>query len=243
MLTPDGIEPDDEDYVALSYSEVADLIDAADGGDELLGPDISLILKHYVQMLRRHIVEDEQLADLARQVYERYREALDFIIEQRPQPDNLLEGIKNLLETNNELIADRHAPMILRFAPKSWTRVLEFNACPEPRWTHTRRNLIFEVKANRETDRISISLVSGPAEADLRLKIYDFAGKRPKLFVGLVKPMGAKTATIFIKDLLSARAAESMDGDEKRNALKKAWDNFLSDDLEAIKGALAELSN
>ncbi len=241
LLTPDGIEPDDDDYVALDYSEVADLVDSTLSRDQLIDADISLILKHYVQMLRRHIVEDEQLADLARQLYERHKEAFDFINEHRPQPDNLLDGIRQLIESNEKLVADRHAPMMLRFAPKQWAGVKEFNSCPEPRWTHTKRNLIFEVKAYRYSDRISVVLISGPAESDLRQTIYGFASKQPHLFVGLVKPMGAKTATIFSKELLSAKAAESMDVDEKRAALQVTWDQFLANEFTAITTALATL--
>lgn len=240
LLTPNGAEPTDEDFVSLSYSEIADLVDTTLQQDKLIGSDVSLILNHYVQMLRRHIVEDEQLADLARQLYERHKEAFNFIIEHRPQPDNLLDSIRALLESHGELSVDRHAPMILRFAPKDWASIKEFNSCPEPRWTHTKRNLIFEVKANRETDRIIVALVSGPADDELRLKIYDFAMKRPSLFVGLVKPMGAKTATIFSSELLSIKNADAMDSDEKKIALQVAWDKFLSGNLVALRSALAD---
>jgi hypothetical protein len=186
-------------------------------------------------------VEDEQLAGLARQLYERHKEAFDFIIEQRPQPDNLLDGIKVLLTDNTDLAEDHHSPMILRFALETWSASANFNSCPETRWTHSKRNLLFEVKANRETDRIYVSLVSGPADAEFRKTIYDFAKDRPKLFVGLVKPMGAKTATIFSKDLLSATAAASMENDEKNETLKKAWAEFVANDLSLLKTELASL--
>jgi hypothetical protein len=239
LLTPDGIEPNDENYVALDYSEIADLVESAVDRDKIIDSDISLILKHYVQMLRRHIVEDEQLSDLARQLYERHKEAFDFIIEHRPQPDNLLEGIRDLIDSNAELAVDRHAPMILRFAPKEWATIKEFNSCPEPRWTHTKRNLIFEVKAYHHTDRINVVLISGPSETELRSRIYEFASKQPKVFAGLVKPMGAKTAAIFGRELLSAKAAESMDNEEKQKALRKSWDDFLAGDFVAVKAALA----
>lgn len=53
--------------------------------------------------------------------------------------------------------------------------------------------------------------------------------------------MGAKTATIFSKELLSAKAAESMDTDERRVALQKNWHQFLSGEFPAIKAALASL--
>jgi hypothetical protein len=122
-----------------------------------------------------------------------------------------------------------------------WSAVEKFNACPESRWTHSKRNLLFEVKANRETDRIFVSLISGPADADLRNAIYEFAKSRSKIFVGLVKPMGAKVATIFSKDLLSANAAASMENGEKQEALKKAWTEFLSKDLSSIKAELTTI--
>lgn len=240
LLTPEGLQPDDDEYIPLSYAEVGDLVDAAKEHDEV-GTDVALILRHYVQMLRRHIVPDNQLASLARQLYERHKEAFDFVIEHRPQPDNLLDEIKSYLESTSELLADRPAPLILRFAPAEWNGVLQFNSCPESQWTHTGRNLIFEVRANKETDRISISLVSGPAGADIRSAIYEFARARPELFVGLVKPMGAKWATIFGKDLLSARVAEKMDGDEKRQALRDAWESFLSTEFPALKLELKNL--
>jgi hypothetical protein len=242
LLTPDGIEPDDDDYVALSYSEIADLVESTTGDASVADSDVTLILRHYVQMLRRHIVEDEQLASLARQLYERHKEAFDFVIESRPRPDSLLDTIRELLETNGELATDRHAPLILRFVPKEWTGIHVFNACPEQRWTHTKRNLIFEVKASRDSDRIIVSLISGPAEDELRAKIYTFASKQPSLFVGLVKPMGAKTATIFSKELLSAKAAQSMEGDEKKDVLLSAWQTFLSTDFLAVKAALETLA-
>jgi hypothetical protein len=241
LLTPQKVEPDDGDFVNLNYAEVADLIDQSVDRNELLGSDISLILKHYVHMLRRHIVEDEQLADLARQVYERHKEAFDFVFDKRPQPDSLLDGIKALLNDSADLIADRPAPMILRFAPKDWLAVQEFNSCPESGWTHTKRNLLFEIKAYRDTDRISAALISGPADPNLRSKLYEFASSRPKLFIGRVKPMGAQTATIFMKDLLSAQSAAAMEREEKREAVAKAWAEFVSTDLPALVSELASL--
>jgi hypothetical protein len=242
LLTPEGIDAEEEGYVSLSYSEVADVVERAtlDDGDPVSN-ELSLILRHYVEMLRRHIVQDDQLVTLARQLYERHKEALDFIIEHRPQPDSLLETIKNLLDSDATFVQDRHAPMIIRFAPKDWEGVASFNACPTTAWTHTGRNLLFEAKANRETDRISIALVLGPGDATLRSKIYNYCSQQPKTFVNLVKGMGAKYATVFTRDLLSAKAAENMEIEEKKAAIENSWKEFLSKDLPSLKTELAKI--
>jgi hypothetical protein len=244
LLTPEGIEADEDGYVSLSYSEVADLVERIASDDGIpVASELTLILRHYVEMLRRHIVQDEQLVTLARQIYERHKEALDFIIEHRPQPDSLLGAIKRLLDGDPMVVEDRHAPLIIRFAPKEWATVKSFNACSITEWTRTGRNLLFEVKANRETDRVSIALVSGPGDSALRENIYAFCSQRPKIFVNLVKPMGTKYATVFIRDLLSAKAAQNMDAEEKHIVIEAAWKEFLSKDLPALKAELTALAD
>ena len=80
FLTPDGAEPDDTDYIRFSYTELAKVIEELPDSQPS-GPfhDSSVIVRHYVEMLRRHIVPDEELHELARQLYERHKEAFDFI--------------------------------------------------------------------------------------------------------------------------------------------------------------------
>ncbi len=117
-----------------------------------------------------------------------------------------------------------------------------FNSCPQGSWTHSQRNLLFEVKAFRDSDRLSLGLVSGPADAKIRNSIYAMASAKPKIFVGLVKPMGAKWATIFSSDLLPARAAEDLELGQKRAVIKANWTKFVSHNLPELKASLATLS-
>jgi hypothetical protein len=239
LLTPDGIEADEDEYIALSYSDIASLVESATARSSGIGRDAQIILTHYVEMLRRHIVEDEKLNELVRQLYERHREAFDFVFEKRPQPDDLLSKIKEALSNNSHLLEDRHSPSMLRFVPKEWSSKKEFNSCPEDRWTHTKRNLIFEVRANRDTDRVMVSLILGPTSPELRTALYEFATARPKLFTGLVKPMGAKTSTIYLRELLSANAAAEMEPHEKHSTVEQKWSEFLSHDLPKLQLELA----
>lgn len=243
LLTPDGIEPDEDDYVGLSYSDIADLVELLANRTDRVSQDVIIILNHYTEMLRRHIVEDEKLNALVRQLYVRHKDAFDFVFNKRPQSDNLLDGVRSLLAAYSTLAEDRHSPSILRFAPVKWASEPLFNNCPEERWTHTRRNLIFELKWNRETDRIVIALVSGPADPSLRTKLYAFAVDRPKLFIGLVKPMGAKTATIFQRELISATMAAGLEQDEKLETLNIKLKDFLDNEFGKLVSELSSFSN
>jgi hypothetical protein len=247
FLTPRGADPDDSDYLPFSYVELAKVIEALpNGGSGTLPTDSELIIRHYVQMLRRHIVPDDELRELARQIYERHQEAFDFIFEARPEPESLLGVVRSLLEAQTELLADRHGANVLRFAPEIWTEIADLNNCGTTNWTRTGRNLIFEIKSwtvGPYADRVIISLVSGPAPGEIREKIYAEATARSDLFRGLVKPMGKQYATIYMRELLTPAAAKNMDHDEKAAAIEAGCTAFIKDDLPRLVAAISAILN
>jgi hypothetical protein len=242
FLTPDGRAPDHSSYVAMSYASFADVLEAMIGEDNLKGTEVATIVSHYVDMLRRYIVPDEELQLLARRLYERHQEAFDFIFEARPQPGNLLDATRPWVEELESLALDRNTPSFVRFAPRAWAGIGVLNCCSTAEWTRTGRNLIFEIKA-WDTKRVAIFLVSGPADPIVRKHLYERALARPDLFRGLVKPMGAKWATIYMRDLLTAVAAKNMEQDEITAAVRSSWDAFVVDDLPRLTEAVIAISN
>lgn len=240
FLTPEGADPDDREYVSLSYAELAKIIESLSQGRNVeSAPDASIIIRHYVEMLRRHIVPDEELHELARQVYERYKEAFDFIFESRPEPESLLGVARELLESEPTLIPDRHAPKMLRFFPDSWKEIKELN-CGDA-WTRTGRNVLFQLE-NQIPDRVVIALYDGPAPAAIRERLYSGATARPDLFRGLVKSMGKQWARIYMRELLTPAAAANMDIEEKTVAVQAGWNSFM-DDLPLLAAAVIEIVN
>lgn len=71
FLTPDGIPPADENspYIPFSYGQVSEIIEYVRQAQEsMLGADINTMLRHYVMMLRRHVVSDSDIAKLCQQI-------------------------------------------------------------------------------------------------------------------------------------------------------------------------------
>ena len=235
LLTPETRQANDPDYIALGYTELAEIIDNfITERSETLSTELSLILRHYVEMLRRNIVEDPKLEELARQLYEKHKEAFDFVEKVKPQPKNLLDDIRKLLDSNSKLTQDRHAPALLRFVPDEWNSFPQLNSCPSSEWTRTGRSLLFEVKAH-SGNRITVALVLGPSEpTTVRRQIYDEAAKRNQIFVGLVKPMGHKWSSIYNRELLAASEAKAMSQVEQVEAIEVAWQNFVESDLPVL---------
>lgn len=242
FLTPNGAAPDDSDYLPFSYAELAKIIELVPQSQGFgTKTDSHLIIRHYVEMLRRHIVPDEELRQLARQLYERHQEAFEFIFEARPEAASLLGVARRLLEANIELTPDRRGVNTLKFVPQAWNSVADLNCCELNSWTRTGRNLIFEIRSwtsGRYADRMIISLISGPAPAEIREKLYSGAAMRTDLFRGLVRPMGKQFATIYMRELLTPTAAKRMDHDDKAAAIEAGWLTFVTDDLPRLSAAV-----
>jgi hypothetical protein len=247
LLNPDGSRPenpahDDPDYFTFSYEELTGLLAKyVEERGNSFSDEIGLILRNYIDALRRHVVEDNELKETARQLYFKHKEAFDFIFESRPEPDNLLEPLRTLLEASPAYILDRPAPGLIRFALSDWANSEELNSCPSDRWTRTKRNLLFEIQTHSRSERINISLILGPGENAFRQHVYSEASKNPGVFIGLTKPMGAHHSTIFVRDLLSARAAENMDELEKKKTLEAAWFDFVEHNLVSLRTGISHI--
>ena len=83
FLTPDGDDPSDvENWDVLSYATIADILSRKVNELELQ-PDIELIIRNYLDVIRRDIVEDQKLIEVCNKIYARHKKALDLIFEYR----------------------------------------------------------------------------------------------------------------------------------------------------------------
>ena len=188
---------------------------------------------------------DQELQDLARLLYERHKEAFDYILKYRPEGGGHFQVAKSLVEGDESLVMDRVGTSSLGFVPAEWCSVPDLNACSPTLWTRTGRSAVFEVKtytSEAYAYRVSIALIVGPAPDGIRERLYKGARDRPDLFKGLVKPMGAKFATIYGRDLLSHAAGKLMDEEQRAAVIQETWKTFQEEDLPALTKAVLEIA-
>lgn len=240
FLTPEGHAPDDDGYWPLSYVILAKTLEAL--ASELpTGDPTQLVVRHYVEMLRKNIVEDAHLRSLAAKLYERHAEALDFIFASRPRPASLVESVAEKVRNVQGLIVDSSNASMLRFAPEQWDEHLSYTI-DRGHWTHSGRGLLFEIKtSSSKPGRITVALVMGPGDALYRKALYEAARSRPELFTGLVKPMGVKWSTIFSRDLLTAERAAALSAEVQVSDVGLAWSEFQGTTLPELIGAILEI--
>ncbi len=104
-LTPEGDEPSFDRYLCVSYTQVCEVIgQVIQNSPSKPTDEIVTVMEHYAQMLRRHIVSDSDVAELCRSIYQKHKQALDLIIEHRPdQKAQIKQYIESLIQQNPDI--------------------------------------------------------------------------------------------------------------------------------------------
>lgn len=240
-LTPDGEEPSDDAWTAISYREVLSMVETvvAKRGASL-GDAVTVALEHYARMLRRNIVTDNELAEIAKRVYRKHKDALDFIFEQRPDAQlERSEFIADLLSGDGRIEDVHRTKSLIRFFPVAWTTIRAFNSTPMNDWTKTGRSLAFEVQ--NATDAVRMIIVIGPADdGSVRREILDCAHRNAELFPGARPSLSPRFTQIYSRALVGRETLNSQPEESVIGRLENGLRGFLDQEFERIVDTLAE---
>ena len=82
-LTPDGEDPSDvANWDVLTYQDVVEVLEDLVKRFKLQ-QDVNIMINNYIEVIRRDIVEDQQLIEICNKIYNKHRKALDLIFENR----------------------------------------------------------------------------------------------------------------------------------------------------------------
>ena len=240
-LTPDNETPSDEDWAPVGYGEVLSIVESlADRHEERLGQAVFICLDHYARMLRRNIVPDNELAEIARAVYRRHKAALDFIFEQRPDDQlEIGEFAADLASRDERIEVVRRTKTYINFFPAAWREIPAFNATPVEDWTRSGHSLLFEIR--NMPDSIRMAIVIGPApNDDLRRAILDFGHGNPRMFPGATSNLYPKYTQIYSRTLIDRTTYERESIEEIKSRLEVYFQRFMEEEFQEIVKALAE---
>lgn len=101
FLTPSGEEPSDSvNWEVLTYTDVIDVLERSVKRIELQA-DVDLMIKNYINVVRRYIVADSKLIQICNEIYNKHKEALNIIFD-NVKIDNSIET-EIICETLREL--------------------------------------------------------------------------------------------------------------------------------------------
>lgn len=178
FLTIEGDQASDDAFVTVTHAVVVSLLDTLQKNrSDSIPPDVSLTIRHYIQMMRRHHMEDSELIGLAQRIYAKHRPALDFIFEHRP--DAWSETRERLLARLNEderftVDVSTEKRVIIRIRPRSWAAWEPFLSTGTG-WAAqgSSQILLCEIKPDTKREKARLQLVLGPGPKDVRDAIFN----------------------------------------------------------------------
>jgi len=228
-LTVEGIVPErDQKWLPYSYADIYEVTKTIlTESSDRLGDDIRAPLNHYAEMINRHLMEDNEIAELSRKIYQKHKKALDIIFEHKP--DLLTDTNKCLLEcvqnfSDFELVLDHSTKSSIRFSVKRWDQV-KGQLSGEGQWTKTNRVVLFDI-CNLPTE-ISVRLYIGPGQKEFRENLFAVTEKEPKIFKARSKSLGGKWTQIYRRKIIT-KAQMEYDLESIENLIRQELGNFFN---------------
>jgi hypothetical protein len=230
-LTPDGEKSSHEASVSVDYEQVANVIEGlVESRGSSLGSDIRVLMAHYTQMLRRHVVTESEIAELCRRIYRKHAQAIDLIIEHRPDQQAMLrELLEQLVKSRPEFVLDHSSKQYVRFAFKDWDIPM---LKAGQGWTRSGRMLLFEFQNLPESLRLK--LIIGPGPRETREKLLQIVLQNQPPFKPLAKILNRLYNEIYAHNFLSAKAYSEATEKELEDKIREYWKHFLETDLPLL---------
>ena len=231
FLTVDGDIPSDNEYVGYTYSDLVKLIERLiSAKKDKVGTEVISFISHYLEMLRRYIVEDSEIHQICKQIYQEHKRALDLIFEYRP--DKLAEisdCLVELISQDPQLIVDSSGKAWVRFTSSE----LDFIPKEGQGWVDSNRILLFVFNVNEKVG-VNVAVLIGPGSQEIRKELYSIMNANQGLFNRAKYKLTPQWFTAYTRSIVSAKEVQEIDMAELQPLLAERLNTFKDDDLLRI---------
>ncbi len=236
-LTPTGALPSNHEYKAVSYCQVIQLLQPLLSIPEIAlttnvqPTDVQITIAHYIEMLRRHIVNQSDIGETARQVYMRHKSAFDRInVERTKWVATLGDLVKSLIEEREDLCLDDEIPHHIRFGVKEWDGVPRFR---ENSWTSTNRAMLFVFENQIDSLKLGLFIgLIGPQETHQRLAHLCTEHNPP---FSNPKNISKKWLQVYNSTFLTSADYQGSSDADLYAKVRACWASFTEVDLPAMQ--------
>ena len=172
-LTPGRDDPSDLDnWCPVGYEDILDILEKARRRTELL-PEAAFMVDSYIDIVRRDIVGDDELARVCQEIYAKHQRALDLIFENRPDRASELAAIfrkwADMMTARGELVhvASKSVKTYTRFKTAFMSEIMPDAPGSLSGWG-THNYYFYEIKNDGDDFRIQLALSSKNIPDDLR---------------------------------------------------------------------------
>lgn len=124
FLTPDGISPEDKNspYILFNYEEISEIIEQIRQTQEsMIGVAVNTMMRHYITMLRRHVVSNSDIAELCRKIYREHKHAFDLIVEHMPDiREEIFDYLVEIVNNRDDFLEVNYSKKWITFVKNKW---------------------------------------------------------------------------------------------------------------------------
>lgn len=243
FMTPDGRKPSSDYGDGWLPVGLEGLLSAWDKIVPMAGENAEgrALLKAYIKMIRRHILKDDELEKLAREVWIKHETALNFLMQKKPDIlGDILESIYEARESFSEYLSkksghsfyvDTSENWVVRFTPSEWRNLVKEQ--PKAQWLKSNLWVTFELIKHQEN--LCIVFVIGPvndeSETSIREAIYSDL-KTENISAGVNRVLSARarrltSRAVLMSENLELYQAESISIEELVETIKKKSVQFI----------------
>lgn len=156
LTPPDADTPSSSRWSSISYADVIQAL-AKSSKSKTLPTEIHLTISHYVELIRRNIVPDDELIEQCRQIYAKHRQALE-LIYRYGEVNSFHTAASNFFKNHPEFRWSTLKPSRAAFVPAPI-----FDAAPElpgVSWFGQARPLLFWF--SWEANKLGLIIEVGP---------------------------------------------------------------------------------
>ena len=231
-LTPFGSDPKDvesrDSYINYSYVQISEIIESIlNLYNNSISQKISFYLSDYLTTVRRELLMNDKLNDLALKVYNAHKEAFDFIFDNRPDPSSILYGyFEDEIVDAGFVIGSKNKGYI-RFTTQELINLLPYSGQGWP----NKEVFLFEIEYFWSDKTAVVNAVIAPCVDDIRDNLHE-AVKKSKFY----KVPGGKKWLVVYKNKFPFVASEIINEDEAE--IKRKVKKIIED----VKPAVVDIS-
>lgn len=196
-----------------------------------IGEDIYILLKHYSEMINRHLMADSDIAKLSKEIYKRHKQALDLIFEHKPDMQSeiqeyLMGEIRD--NRNGKIELDQSTKNLIRFAVSKWDN-FEGQKSGEGQWTKNNRVLLFEFQNSQ--NELVLKLIIGPGQQEFRENIFNEINRDPTpVPFKINKSLGTKWTQIYRRQIVDKKQMMEEDFESLKKIINAKLEEFFKQD-------------
>ena len=234
FLTIAGDVPSDDAYIPVSYGDIVGVIEPAPKRQESqINDEIWLFVQQYIDMVRRHIVEDSEIQEICNRLYQNHRRALDLIFEYRPdRATEVAQAIQDYIKSRGDLIPDGSSKSYIKFLPS------RMDVLPHDGWQGGSKRMLDFTLENKGKVQFRLEMQPGPEQT--RMQIYEKAKELPGVF-GKPKKLSPQYHSFFSETWITAGEYNELNSEEIKQRIGDKVQFFLERKGSAIADALKEI--